>query len=206
MVVGGGPAGLTAAVYGVRRGLSCVVAERMACGGQMTVTSTLENWPGEVRVSGGVLAGLGFLVKPGECMADSVGRYGRLCKVIGTITYWGGLGAMSTQIWQEGVVLVEVPGEPETSEELDSVTRLVQDSGDCDVVVDLGAARILTSMSLAALLRLRDLQNSRGRRLVLCGVDSATKGILSITSLDTVFEIVRDRVDAFATVQASPDG
>ena len=109
---------------------------------------------------------------------------------------------MSTQIWREGVVLVELPGEPETSEELESVTRLVQDGDDCDVVVDFGAVTILTSMSLAALLRLRDLQNSRGRRLLLCGVDSATRGIFSITSLDTVFEIVRDRIEAFATAQA----
>ena len=133
-------------------------------------------------------------------------EYGRFCTAMDTITQWEGLGDMSTQIWQEGVVLVEVAGEPGTSEELESAIRHVQEGGDCDVVVDLGAARILTSMSLAALLRLRDVQNSRGRRLVLCGVDSATKGILSITSLDTVFEIVRDRVDAFATVQASPDG
>jgi hypothetical protein len=62
---------------------------------------------------------------------------------------------MSKEIWQEGVVLVELPSEPETSDELNSVIRYVQDRGDCDVVIDFSNVTILTSMSLAPLLRLR---------------------------------------------------
>ena len=113
---------------------------------------------------------------------------------------------MSMQIWPEGVVLVELPGEPEMSEELENVIGLVRERDDCDVVLDFGQVTIVTSISLAALLRLRDLLKQCGRRLLLCSVDSATKGVFSVTALDSVFEIVGNRIDAFATVHGVPDG
>ncbi len=45
-VVGGGPAGLTAAFYASREGLSTLVLERSSLGGQAALTERLENYPG----------------------------------------------------------------------------------------------------------------------------------------------------------------
>lgn len=57
MIIGGGPAGLAAAVYGASEGLSTVMIEREAPGGQAGSSSRIENYLGfPVGLSGGDLA------------------------------------------------------------------------------------------------------------------------------------------------------
>lgn len=46
IVIGGGPAGMTAALYAGRAGLSCLLLEKMFFGGQMLKTSEIDNFPG----------------------------------------------------------------------------------------------------------------------------------------------------------------
>lgn len=46
IIVGGGPAGLSAAIYSSRARLKTLLIEKNGCGGQMTVTDLLENYPG----------------------------------------------------------------------------------------------------------------------------------------------------------------
>ena len=45
-VVGGGPAGYTAALYAVRAGLDTLVLEKLSAGGQMAMTDVIDNYPG----------------------------------------------------------------------------------------------------------------------------------------------------------------
>ncbi len=55
VVVGGGPAGLTAGIYTVRSGLRTAVIERDALGGQVALTPIVENYPGFSQVGGKTL-------------------------------------------------------------------------------------------------------------------------------------------------------
>jgi len=51
-ILGAGPAGLTAGIYAGRAGLSTVVLEKSALGGQVSLTPVVENYPGYARVAG----------------------------------------------------------------------------------------------------------------------------------------------------------
>lgn len=56
IVVGGGPAGMTAALYALRNGKTVLLLEKNAFGGQMNFSPRIENYPGVPAVSGLELA------------------------------------------------------------------------------------------------------------------------------------------------------
>jgi thioredoxin reductase (NADPH) len=55
LAVGGGPAGLTAGIYAARSGHKVIVLEKAFAGGQMALTSEVENYPGFSEPVGGML-------------------------------------------------------------------------------------------------------------------------------------------------------
>jgi thioredoxin reductase (NADPH) len=58
VIIGGGPAGLTAAIYAERAGLDCIVVEKSNLGGQVAITPVVENYPGFMRIGGKSLVDL----------------------------------------------------------------------------------------------------------------------------------------------------
>lgn len=52
IIVGGGPAGMTAGIYAVRYGLSCLVIEKGLVGGIMNTTTEIKNFPSYIDVNG----------------------------------------------------------------------------------------------------------------------------------------------------------
>jgi len=58
VIIGGGPAGLTAGIYGARSGLNTVIIERDTLGGQVANTPTVENFPGLTQIGGKALVDL----------------------------------------------------------------------------------------------------------------------------------------------------
>ena len=62
---------------------------------------------------------------------------------------------MGVQNWSDNIILVNLAPEPQTGEELQTAIEMVTDNGGFDVVVDFAQVGIITSSSIAKLLKLR---------------------------------------------------
>ena len=58
LIIGGGPAGYTAALYAARAGMDTAVLERMSPGGQMALTDIIDNYPGFHEGVDGIMLGM----------------------------------------------------------------------------------------------------------------------------------------------------
>ena len=56
IIIGSGPAGLSAAIYCARGNLSCLVIEKEVYGGKLSKTYEIDNYPGVGKISGAELA------------------------------------------------------------------------------------------------------------------------------------------------------
>lgn len=58
LIIGGGPGGYTAALYAARAGLNTVVVEKLSAGGQMALTTQIDNYPGIPQTIDGFTLGM----------------------------------------------------------------------------------------------------------------------------------------------------
>ena len=79
IIIGGGPAGYTSALYSARAGLDTLLIERMSAGGQMTLTGDIDNYPGfEEGIDGFTL---GMKMQQGAERFGAVTEYGEVTSV-----------------------------------------------------------------------------------------------------------------------------
>lgn len=108
---------------------------------------------------------------------------------------------MGIQNWSENVILVNLANEPDMGEELQTVIGIVSENEGLDVVIDFADVEIVTSSSIAKLLKLRKVLHDNGQKMILSTVRPKTKSIFAVTGLDTVFEFVEDQFIALASLQ-----
>lgn len=108
---------------------------------------------------------------------------------------------MGMQNWSDGIVVVDLPAEPDMRDDLKAVTEMVREKGNFDVVMDFADVDIITSSSLSSLLKLQKMLSDCGHRLVLCGVAAATKSVFEVTGIDEIFEFSNDKFMALAGLQ-----
>ncbi len=108
---------------------------------------------------------------------------------------------MGIQNWSESVILVNLATEPQLGEELEAVTSMVTTNGNVDVVVDFSDVDIITSSSIAKLLKLRKTLVDSQHKLVFASLSPQTLSVFKVTGLDTVFEFVDDQFLALASLQ-----
>jgi hypothetical protein len=91
--------------------------------------------------------------------------------------------------WSDHILIVKLPKEPRTSEELNDVTRLVRDRPKSDVLVDTGAVDEPTYETLFKLTELCTMLGDCGRCCVFYNVNAATRRIFNLYGFDNFFEI-----------------
>lgn len=84
LIIGAGPAGLTAAIYAARAGLSFKVLEQMAPGGQAATTHHIENYPGFADGIGGVDLGMAMQAQAQNLGAEFLYETAREMVLAGT--------------------------------------------------------------------------------------------------------------------------
>lgn len=112
---------------------------------------------------------------------------------------------MGVQNWSDNIILVNLAPEPQTGEELQMATERASETGGFDVVIDFAQVGIITSSSIAKLLKLRKALEDSGRRLVLSTVGKQTKEVFAVTGLDNIFEFIDDQFVALAGLQLVGD-
>lgn len=79
IIIGGGPSGYSAALYGARAGLSTLVIEKETIGGQMAITDIIDNYPGFEKGIQGIE--LGFKMQEGAERFGSKTEYDQVLSV-----------------------------------------------------------------------------------------------------------------------------
>ena len=108
---------------------------------------------------------------------------------------------MGIQDWSKNTILVDLSGEPEMGNELGTVTEMVRNRGDCDVVIDFSRVVMVTSYSLSKLLNLRQILSDSGHKLVFCSVAMATKRIFLVTGLEGMSKFADDKYTALESLR-----
>ena len=108
IVIGGGPAGYTAALYAARSGLSVLVLEKLSAGGQMALTEQIDNYPGfESGIDGFTL---------GEKMQQSAERFGAVTELaeVYKVSLSGRIKTLDTSegVFQSRTVVVATGASP----------------------------------------------------------------------------------------------
>ncbi len=108
IVIGGGPAGYTAALYAARSGLSVLVLEKLSAGGQMALTEQIDNYPGfESGIDGFTL---------GEKMQQSAERFGAVTELaeVYKVSLFGRIKTLDTSegVFQSRTVVIATGASP----------------------------------------------------------------------------------------------
>jgi anti-anti-sigma regulatory factor len=91
--------------------------------------------------------------------------------------------------WSENILIVKLPAEPHTSDELNTVTRLILDRPKSDLLVDIGSVEKPTYQTLYKLMELCSILRECGCFCVFYNVNETTKQVFNQHGFDCFFEI-----------------
>lgn len=113
---------------------------------------------------------------------------------------------MAVQGWSQDIVIVQLPPEPHTSNELETVIDTTFERPGCDVILDFSRVRRVTCLTLCQLTKLQKTLACSGRRLAFCKVASITRDIFEAIGFDRIFDQTQEGVIALETDQGEEPG
>lgn len=103
----------------------------------------------------------------------------------------------------EHVLLVTLPAEPQSTNDLETVMRSTRSRADCDVIVDFSLAEIMSSATLCNLMIMERQLSMTDHQLILCSVSSNIKGIFMRVGLHKLFRFADDEFAAMQSLERS---
>lgn len=111
-------------------------------------------------------------------------------------------GNMGVHNLLENLIYVELPFDGvQITDDLKALNEAVSNRNDCDVIIDFSKVEIINSSNISNLLILRDLLESKGRKLILCNVGTITKCIFVVAGLAEIFNFIEDKTTALEAVK-----
>ena len=110
---------------------------------------------------------------------------------------------MRTERLSDDILLVVLSKEPQLRNQLAKLNETFGKASPCNVIIDLCLVEIITSSSISNLMILHNLLSERGRKLVLCNVALATKGVFTTVGLENLFHFAADRASAAALIEST---
>ena len=107
---------------------------------------------------------------------------------------------MSLQTWSGDIIIVQLPGEPHTSSELETVIDTAHQKPDSDIILDFSRVERVTCLTLCQLTKLHKTLTCLGRRLAFCKVAPITREIFEAIGFDRIFQ---DAQKAAVVLEAS---
>jgi anti-anti-sigma regulatory factor len=100
----------------------------------------------------------------------------------------------------EHVIVLGSLDKPDGIEQLEKLLKMTRETGDWDVIVDLSDITI-NSRVISRLLKLREVAKDAGREVILCGIDTQVKSVFTVTGIDGIFRLVKDKSSAMAELE-----
>jgi anti-anti-sigma factor len=108
---------------------------------------------------------------------------------------------MGIRVFSEDILMIDLPPQPQQSDEFETLNTMLGETIDCDVVMDFSNVEMLTSESICGLLILARLLGGAGHEFVLCSVPPAINDIFVRTGLLSVFAFADTQAEALARMQ-----
>ncbi len=96
---------------------------------------------------------------------------------------------------KEHVIVLGSLDKPDTIWQFNKLLKMIQKDSDRDVIIDLSDITINSSI-ISSLLKLLEVTKDARRELILCGINTQVMSVFTVSGIDGIFHLTKDRLSA----------